>query len=306
MRNISLLFISALSFLLVSLVSAQDTTMTITEDGFVGIGTTNPIMPLHVLGFEGHGMILESLEFGDRTFFYYAGEAGLVMDSWRPTDGRRLPLLFQPSGGSVGIGTFFPGSTLDVNGSIRAGDIGRFGNHMLSSRVAEDNANIDVAIFGSNEGTTGFEAGVYGRNHSPEGFGVYSEGNFGTSGNATINGNLRANGVNTGAEALKIVRGSIDIDGSIKSGTGFTVTKDDVGTFTITFDQPFSDYPSVSGSTVNPGVVTVSLLAYGTYVQVRIERITDATLFDSFFTFMAIGGAGGEPAPGVPAIKAEK
>lgn len=297
--------------------------------------------------------------------------------------------------GSVGIGTQTPDSKLQVNGTFGAGDIFRFGNHMNSTRVAADNEQIDVAVFGSNEGTTGFEAGVYGRSLSPAGYGVFSEGNFGVSGNASINGsldmqagfratgpngsfwftpefgpgstillgvytgfgafpvvrfvetndtqayvdigqngdgnftvaspagqlitadrltgdtevkgNLSANSINTGSEALKIVRGSIDVDGTIQSGSGFTVTKDNTGEFTITFTEPFTDYPTVSGSTVNPGVVTVSLLAPGEFVQIRTRKIFDDSLFDTFFSFTAIGGTGPAPAAqALPVISADK
>ena len=102
------------------------------------------------------------------------------------------------------------------------------------------------------------------------------------------------------------MRGSIDVDGTIQSGTGFTVTKDDVGEFTITFTEPFSDYPTVTGSTVNPGVVTVAVLAYGTFVTIRTKQIFDNSQFDTFFSFVAIGGAGVVPPEAAPVISAEK
>ena len=279
-------------FILSSFLTAQDTTMTITPEGNIGIGLTNPATKLHILGTSGFfsGLGLES-EFGDRAFFYYQGEQGFVMDSYRLIDQRRLPLLLQPNGGNVGIGTTAPGSKLQVNGSLGAGDIFRFGNHMFSTRVAADNELIDVAVFGSNEGTSGFETGVYGRTVSPEGFGVFSEGNFGTSGNADISGTVKANGINTGAEALKIVRGVINTDASIYSGSGFTVTRDAVGLYTITFTEPFSDYPAVTGATIDQGVFGIDALALGTYVQVYTRNAQNENV-DAIFTFTAIGGVG--------------
>ena len=295
MRNVIHIMTVIIVVLLMSgLLTAQDTTMTITPEGNIGIGLTNPATKLHILGASGFtsGLGIES-EFGDRAFFYYFGEDGFVVDSYCPADQRRLPLLFQPNGGNVGIGTDSPTSKLEVKGSLGVGDIFRFSNHLFSTRVAADNDLVDVAVFGSNEGTSGFEAGVYGRTVSPQGFGVYSEGNLGTSGNADISGNVKANGINTGAEALKIVRGVIGSDGTIFSGSGFSVTKDDVGIYTVTFDEPFSDFPSVSNSVINIGFVQIGLLTSpGTTVTFWIRNPSTLEFFDSNFTFTAIGGAG--------------
>jgi hypothetical protein len=87
--------------------------------GKVGIGTDNPTRRLHIAGANGspNGMGLFANE-GDVASFYYATNKGIIFDSYRPTDGRRLAVLLQPAGGKVGIGTDNPEGTLDVNGSI--------------------------------------------------------------------------------------------------------------------------------------------------------------------------------------------
>jgi len=86
--------------------------------GNVGIGTTNPAARLHVANASnsGAGLFVEASE-GDRAAMYYSPDTGMIFDSFRPTDGRRLPLLFQPSGGTVGIGTTHPQTKLEVQNS---------------------------------------------------------------------------------------------------------------------------------------------------------------------------------------------
>lgn len=291
--------------------------------------------------------------------------------------------------GYVGIGATQPSSKLQVVGSLGAGDIGRFSNHMLSTRVAGDNAVIDVAIFGSNEGTTGFEVGVFGRNLSPEGFGVFSQGNFKTTGNATFegdvlitnssgyfgihpyfnnffgttllgsfigtelypqlrfansvneqefidigqnangdfvvegtdterlvisrttgdatfSGNVAVRGVNTGAGAVKIVRGVVSPTGTILSGSGFTVTHDALGLYTVTFTESFSGYPSVSGSTIDYAIFSINSLSSGPTVQIAIQSPSDASYYDTNFTFIAIGASGDTPSKNTTVISAQR
>jgi hypothetical protein len=87
--------------------------------GKVGIGTDNPTRRLHIANATGspNGMALFADE-GDAASFYYIANKGIIFDSWRPSDGRRLPVLLQPVGGRVGIGTDNPQGKLDVNGAI--------------------------------------------------------------------------------------------------------------------------------------------------------------------------------------------
>ena len=98
---------------------AQDTTLTVSAEGKVGIGTANPERRLSIASTNGwqNGMALFSNE-GDAASFYYNTNLGMSIDSYRPSDGRRLAIILQPAGGSVGIGTYGPEGTLDVNGTI--------------------------------------------------------------------------------------------------------------------------------------------------------------------------------------------
>lgn len=92
----------------------------IVENGRVGIKTTNPAAGLHLAGASGsnRGFFVEAVE-GDRAAIYYNPNAGVVFDSYKPSDSRRLPVLLQPNGGNVGIGTLAPTQKLDVAGIIK-------------------------------------------------------------------------------------------------------------------------------------------------------------------------------------------
>jgi len=124
--------------------------------GNVGIGTTSPVAHLHVAhaSDSGAGLVVEATE-GDRAAMYYTPNTGLVFDSFRPDDGRRLPILFQPSGGFVGIGTFTPLTKLQV---VTAG--GSYG-------ITHTGGGITVGSYvgPSNSGATGGWLGTLS-NHS--------------------------------------------------------------------------------------------------------------------------------------------
>ena len=83
--------------------------------GNVGIGTAAPSSRLHLSNATGafSGLFLEATE-GDRAALYYNANTGLILDSFRPSDSRRLPILLQPNGGNIGIGATSPGEKLSI------------------------------------------------------------------------------------------------------------------------------------------------------------------------------------------------
>lgn len=85
--------------------------------GKVGVGTATPLATLHVAGATGAfgGMFIEATE-GDRAALYYAKDQALAFDSYRPSDGRRLPILLQANGGRVSVGPGLPSHALGVFG----------------------------------------------------------------------------------------------------------------------------------------------------------------------------------------------
>lgn len=72
--------------------------------GGVGINTNQPVGSLHVGGATGSGkaFFVQAVE-EDRVAIYYVANAGVSIDSYRVSDGRRLPILLQRAGGNVAI-----------------------------------------------------------------------------------------------------------------------------------------------------------------------------------------------------------
>jgi hypothetical protein len=131
------LFVAVMASLLTeSVVLAQDTTLTITNTGNVGIGTVTPLAKLHVAGQGGNTVLLEGsqpylilntnftfqsgIEFwanGGRKWAIFTDAGGYSSNnlSFRATD-VGATRLFIDSSGNVGIGTTLPDQSLSVNG----------------------------------------------------------------------------------------------------------------------------------------------------------------------------------------------
>jgi hypothetical protein len=108
--------------------------------GSVGIGTSSPSQKLHIVGNTGlpatsstsqNGTLRLQLA-GYGTVLDFGGEGPTTGKQWiQVTDASNLaltyPLLLNPNGGNVGIGTTSPTEKLDVNGSIKSSS-GIYGN----------------------------------------------------------------------------------------------------------------------------------------------------------------------------------
>jgi hypothetical protein len=93
---------------------------------------------------------------------------------------------------------------------------------------------------------------------------------------------------------LKIVRGTIDNNGLILEGSGFTVTKTGVGSYDISFTTPFFTKPSTVASVSTDFGTTGSALTQASSTQlVKIRLFVTSTTQtyakDGQFTFIAIG-----------------
>jgi hypothetical protein len=96
-------------------------------------------------------------------------------------------------------------------------------------------------------------------------------------------------------ENLRIVRGTVDSSGAILAGSGFQVSHTSTGSYTITFDTPFADLPTITATTDYYSYAdTDSATALGssggtTSTQTLTVRFPGGTPLDADFRFIAIG-----------------
>jgi hypothetical protein len=94
-----------------------------------------------------------------------------------------------------------------------------------------------------------------------------------------------------------MIIGSINKDGSTASGTGFTSTKKDTGTYNITFATPFTSTPAVVASLVSSDLDSdqnnnVLMVNPGSTTTVVYITNTDSDGGqDGAFTFIASNGS---------------
>ena len=120
--------------------------MRINSAGKVGIGITNPTGKLTVVSDNeynsGGGLRLQSSSSADRTLLYFSTSQSnevSTIQCYRDGTGNGVrPLLLNPQGGNVGIGTTSPTNKLHVDGSIKWEGVGTAG--ILSG------SEIDVSI----------------------------------------------------------------------------------------------------------------------------------------------------------------
>lgn len=95
-----------------------------------------------------------------------------------------------------------------------------------------------------------------------------------------------------GEEKLRMIRGTVDGDGNILQGSGFTVLHYNQGAYLITFDVPFVAAPTVTATAMLEWPVIHALLPYSPTTQ-SFEVFTlsgdDATTLDKQFQFIALG-----------------
>ncbi|WP_343704569.1 hypothetical protein [Chitinophaga sp.] len=112
----------------------QKTLMYIMQDGRTGIGTSNPASQLHLSSDENHALTLSRTNgtYGFRIFRdAYSGTVQFQIGATEAPQwetkiqigegvGANTPLIINPDGGNVGIGTLSPAAKLSVNGGIIA------------------------------------------------------------------------------------------------------------------------------------------------------------------------------------------
>lgn len=87
--------------------------------------------------------------------------------------------------------------------------------------------------------------------------------------------------------AFRMVRGSVAADGSIVRGTGFTVTKNGAGDYTVTFDPAFTSVPVVNANAVTWVAAVQEFSRTASSFRVITYVTTTGANTDQGFDFMA-------------------
>jgi hypothetical protein len=95
-----------------------------------------------------------------------------------------------------------------------------------------------------------------------------------------------------GEETLRIVRGSVNSDGSVMRGAGFTSSKTATGKYTISFSTAFYGTPTVTANQWQGGAddnVVIIDTIYPSYFTLSIRDVTNQGGEDESFTFIVVG-----------------
>ncbi|QQS09109.1 MAG: hypothetical protein IPK69_00295 [Phycisphaerales bacterium] len=97
-----------------------------------------------------------------------------------------------------------------------------------------------------------------------------------------------------GEEPLRLLRGRINADGSIISGSGFTVSRPGTARYLITFNTPFTGIPSVTATTEQGSTQAATVIltdgVSANSVELRLYYNTFTTTpNDEVFSFIVVG-----------------
>ena len=92
----------------------------------------------------------------------------------------------------------------------------------------------------------------------------------------------------SGQENLRIIRGGVNLDGSIWTGTGFTVTHISTGIYTINFAQSFSGYHTTTATALDGGPTFVTQFT-ANFGDVTFNVWRNGIKADVAFDFISIG-----------------
>lgn len=267
----------------------------ISQNGSI-VGTSGSITGLPS-GTAGVAYLSGTYTFSSATNTPASIKAGTYLMGQSGVSGSNYLTLQPPSALSSGSYTLtlppIPGSqaflSVDTSGNIVGGP------DFLNGLLGGASGNIAVGtITGSAAGTGGFSNF---RANTISGLDI--ERNTSLSGWLTLEGVAVTTGsvsLGTG-NGLVIVRGTVEFDGSILQGEGFTVSGPSGGVYVITFvgSVPFTSPPSVvvslgtSASAVTAGDTIFCQTPITTStVNVQIENISSAAI-DRRFNFIAIG-----------------
>lgn len=132
----------------------------------------------------------------------------------------------------------------------------------------------------------GFSGGALGTNNGAQATAL----RWSTNGDVAVTGNVTANGKTAavGEENLRIIRGTVNFNGTIRVGSGFTVTGSNP--YTITFNAAFAGEPSVTCTSAQDGYL-INTVNTATTTGFKVQsRLSDNNQFAAgAFSFIAVG-----------------
>jgi hypothetical protein len=228
-------------------------------------------------------------------------------------------------GGNIGINTSTPTNALQVNGAISARDTTATNGYVAMWLGSPVNAGwlewwkpgpLRLAYLGYSTGginnlglnlensanfmINGGNVGIGLFTGTPTstldvGGSIHASTSIAAGTTVTAGGNITANGkvATVGEETLKIVRGTINSDGSFSTGGGYTSSRTSTGKYSISFSTAFSGTPTV---TANPAPghdstgYTFCQVDSASASSIVIEmRGTDGGYYDEPIGFIAVG-----------------
>jgi len=133
---------------------------------------------------------------------------------------------------------------------------------------------------------------------------VFTNGNVSVPGNFTNTGSLVASGGLTvsgtakvgnnqiagGVESLRIIRGEIaGAGGTIDFGSGFSVTKNSTGDFTINYSSGFAGTPAFTATSFGSLVIPELFISTSTSCQIQFFNPAGTKVDPAGFDFIAVG-----------------
>ncbi len=281
--------------------------MVFDQFGQVGIGTINPTQRLQIDHSNDFSVSLTApnnanmyLAFGTPAFYNRGliqyNNASNMMTFWT----NNTEKMHITSAGNVGIGTNNPSSMLHIVSPT-------FNFINLVTTGGNSNVNLDFTTTGSGAAQFKQNGGTGGFTFFPEGvwlnptLSVIPNGTTGRVGIGTYNptqslsvvGNITLGSSSqfyaTGdSENLRLLRGHIQGNGSISSGSGFTVNKLGTGSYQIVFNIPFSNTATPVATPVSTGIICRVQGLSSNSIQVDCFT-TGGSAADAIFTFIVIG-----------------
>ena len=264
--------------------------------GKVGIGTTSPVAKLDVVAadvaFPATAGSIQSAGLIAR----FRGGSNAILDMgsnssggfWlQSTDilslGLNYPLMLNPNGGNVGIGTNAPGNRLTIQRTIGSNDtVAQQHDLQLQIQNGIGAKSMGIGVMDDGKGVLQVKERNNGAGYADLLLNPVS-GNVGIGTNAPsakldVAGNIKSNGKSVPVseeDNLRIVRGRISWDGRVLLGTGFTVVRQSQGIYTVTFSPAFSGEP----------VVTATLIAAPDGYAIGVSESTASSTTFSTKTF---------------------